>query len=262
MRLRTRFVFVPSLCVLLVASSARASTIVVDGGPPDQQNIYFADINYSWIEATHNTGPFTLFSDATITGADWWGGCVAGADGDPSAADAGGTPTTCIVPSFTMTFYSGTADGGLAPGAVFTSVPLVPTTQELTGLNINGTVPEYHYFADLGSLFLPAGNYLLGLSADLTATLAGNQPNDPPIPISWGWETTPSGEAQHFQFYAPNIGNPVSGPWLQNPQALAFDLIGPDVTPPTPVPEPATLSLVAIGIAGAALRRRRAGTTR
>jgi hypothetical protein len=239
-----RIAFVSAICLLMATSAARASSIVFDGGGPNQQDIFFADSDYSWTAATNNIISFTL-PVSTITGADWWGGCVADAGGGRSAADTTGTSTTCSVPDFMITLYDGV--GGTTPGSVIASLIVVPTAT-LTGLNINGTIPEYHYSATFAPLALTAGSYLFGLSADLPGT------------TTWGWETTPGGEAQHFQFNDHDVTEDPIDAWHQPPNALGFDLVGPDVPPA--VPEPATLSLVAIGLASAALRRRQTRANR
>jgi len=226
---------------LLTAATARASSIVFDGGPPDQKNIYFADTDYTWSATTASIQAFTL-SGETIIGAEWWGGCVLTSGTARSAADGAFTPTTCSVPSFLLSFYDNSG-AGVTPGNVIASFT-VAATQALTGLFIDGTIPEYHYAASFGPLTLPAGQYLFGVAANLPgASLPGA--------LTWGMETAPGGEGQHFQLN--------NGTWEQPPNELAFKLLGPDENPPTPtpVPEPATVSLVAIGLAGAAVRRRR-----
>jgi len=230
MHVRTSVLFAAVASLLTVASTARAATIVFDGGHPDQQNIYFADSDYSWTAATNDVLPFSLV-DSTITGADWWGGCVTNAGGDASAAETG-TPAACsVAPDFTITIYDGEGSG--TPGGVVATLNVSPV-QTATGLFINGNVPEYHYAATFAPLFLPAGDYLFGLSA----TLSG---------ATWGWETNQFAEAQHFQF---------NGSWQTLNKALAFDLVGPDAT--TTVPEPATMALLGTGLAMGAFRRRRA----
>ena len=232
MLLRTSFVFAAMVCFMTAASTASAATIVYDGGSPSQTDIYFADSDYAWTAATNDILAFSL-PDSTITGADWWGGCVANAGGGASATETGIATACSVVPDFTITIYD--ADGGgSTPGGIVATLP-VTAIQTATGLFINGDIPEYHYAASFAPLFLPAGDYLFGL----TATLSG---------ATWGWETNLFSEAQHFQF---------DGSWHQLNRALAFDLTGPDETPTT-VPEPATMALLGTGLAVGAFRRRRA----
>jgi hypothetical protein len=215
---------------LLTAATAGASSIVIDGGLPNQTNIYFADTDYAWTATTAGIQTFAL-SGETITGADWWGGCVTTNGTDRSAVDGPFAPAVCGVPNFLLSFYDNNG-AGLTPGNVVASFVVAPS-QTLTGLDIDGTIPEYHYSASFGPITLPAGQYLFGVSANLPG-------------LTWGMETTPAGESQHFQLN--------NGTWATPPDVLAFDLVGPSANP---VPEPTTLSLVAIGLAGAMLRRRR-----
>jgi len=213
MQVGSRFVFVSTLCLLTIASGARASTIVFDGGAPNHDNIFFSDTDYSWTAETNNTQPFSV-PDLTITGANWWGGCVADAGGGRSAGETAGTPAECTaVPVFTMTFYR--EGNGLAPGTVVTSLTVMPT-QTLTGATINGAIEEYKYSVSFDPIALSAGTYLFGLSA----SLGGN--------LTWGWETTPSGEAQHFQFNSSDTTEGPVGEWHAPINALGFTLIGPE----------------------------------
>jgi hypothetical protein len=216
---------------LLTAATARASSIVFDGGPPDQQNIYFADNSYAWTATTASIQTFAL-SGETIIGADWWGGCVLTNGTERSAAEEATSPTTCSVPDFLLSFFDNNG-AGLTPGNVVASFTVAPS-QTLTGLNIDGTIPEYHYSASFGPLTLPAGQYLFGVSADL------------PGAVTWGMETTPAGESQHFQLN--------NGSWTTPPNQLAFDLVGRGSTP---VPEPASLILLGSGLLAAWRARRK-----
>jgi hypothetical protein len=220
-----------SAAFLLTATIARASSIVINGGLPDQANIYFADTDYAWTATTASLQTFAL-SGQTINGADWWGGCVLTAGTERSAAEEPFTPTPCSVPDFLLSFYDNNG-AGLTPGNIVASFTVAPT-ETLTGSNIDGAIPEYHYSASFGPITLPAGQYLFAVSADL------------PGALTWGMETTPAGESQHFQLN--------NGTWDTPPNDLAFDLVGPSAVP---VPEPMSLSLVALGFAGAMLRRRR-----
>jgi len=129
---------------LLTAATARASSIVFNGGLPDQKNIYFADADYAWTSTTASTETFAL-SGQTINGADWWGGCVLTAGTERSATEEAFAPSPCSVPNFLLSFYDNNG-AGLTPGNVVASF-LVAASQTLTGSNIDGTIPEYHYSA-------------------------------------------------------------------------------------------------------------------
>jgi hypothetical protein len=214
---------------LLTATIASASSIVINGGLPDQSNIYFADTDYAWTATTASLQTFAL-SGQTLIGADWWGGCVLTAGTERSAADEVTTPSLCSVPDFLLSFYDNNG-AGLTPGNVVASFTVAPT-QTLTGSTIDGAIPEYHYSASFGPITLPAGQYLFAVSADL------------PGALTWGMETTPAGESQHFQLN--------NATWQTPPNDLAFDLVGPGANP---VPESATALLVAFGLAGMMLLR-------
>jgi hypothetical protein len=220
-----------SAAFLWTATIAHASSIVINGGLPDQSNIYFADTDYAWTATTASLQTFAL-SGETISGADWWGGCVLTNGTERSAADEVTTPSLCSVADFVLSFYDNNG-AGVTPGNVVASFIVAPS-QTLTGSNIDGAIPEYHYSASFGPITLPVGQYLFAVSADL------------PGALTWGMETTPAGESQHFQLN--------NATWQTPPNDLAFDLVGPSANP---VPEPTTLSLVAIGLAGVMRRRRR-----
>jgi hypothetical protein len=136
-------------------SSASASTVVYNGGAPDQ----LGDITSTL--PSEAAMSFTLTSGATITGANWWGDCY---------------PTTaCGSPTFEIQVWT---DNSGTPDMVSDFAFVGSANQTATGQLVVGGLDEYAYTAGFPSFTLAAGTYFFAIQA----TEGG----------PWGWETTSS----------------------------------------------------------------------
>jgi hypothetical protein len=205
---------------MLAAGAAQAGTIY-DGGTPDQGGQI-----YSQVPGGVTAMNFTLSSNETLTGVNWWGGCY------PS--------TTCgSSPSFQITIYSNSAG---FPGSALDTASVGGGTQTATGNLIGGAMgwDEYSYTAGVSAFALTGGTEYWLQIQETAAEPAG----------TWGWETTSSAPAGSQLVGVDSDGIPID-----LPEDLAFQLLGSPTT--APVPEPFTLSLFGAGLAGAAALRRR-----
>ena len=130
------------------------------------------------------------------------------------------------------------ADNGGTPGATLFSGTQAGT-RVATGFLVGSVIPEYQH--DLAvSIALAPGTYWLGLH---------NGPLSHTSDDSYYWETT--------NLNGTNAGRednaPFDGVWVNNTFDHAFQLYGNAAV----VPEPMTLSLVATGLIGVAVFRRR-----
>jgi hypothetical protein len=235
--------------VLLTAAASTASAeVIFSSNPPFQQFIYFADTDYSFTQATTNQIPFTLAEAATITGAEWWGGCVAAPSAGSAVSDTmGSTSNSCPNGDFVLSIHEevGHVEDPLNPGTVLPPTPGVLVGQRdvgnagqtLTGNLISGYINEYAYSATFAGIELAADTpYFFSVSNSVAGT------------NTWGMEAA-SGEDNHYQLSS-------TGALTVQNLPLAFRLLVPD-DEPAPVPEPMTLSLLGVGVASVVFCRRK-----
>jgi len=241
--LRVLWAAVASAAVSLAAAVDPASAdLIYQGGAPDQNGVILSQSPNAVAMS------FTLGSDSTITGANWWGGCF-----DPQATSANACDAS---PNFTITFWSNSSSG--TPDTVLDFIPILVANQTATGNTIGPAPPpppppwnEYSYSASFAGL---------GLSANTTYWLE-IQNTSGETNGTWGWETTSSapGAAQLEWFNANNsCPTPVIDDtnWCALPQQLAFNLVGTTGLP-SEVPEPNSLLILGAGLLGLLAFRRR-----
>jgi PEP-CTERM motif len=159
---------------------------------------------------------FTLNSDAEITDVHWTGGYF-----NPAQQAA--------IQSFTIQFWS---DAAGQPGVSLFSDTIAGTAGEtFLGSDALGSL-IYSYSLNLTNAFLASGGTTYWLS--IVPTMAA-------LP-QWGWYTSTAGDNSSFGDF--------SGSRLHNTNDFAFDLTGQRV------PEPASLTLLGVGVAGFFARRR------
>lgn len=220
MKIRIALVCVLGLVLGVMAPEAGAVSLFLQP-PLDGQPCHISD--YGWNQEVADN--FALSGPClTIDSVRWWGGY--GADPDPSPSD-----------SFAINFY---ADAAGSPAATaFASLSANNLTRTPTSMTAaasgqfdGGTV--YEYYADLSSALTVSASTTYYLSiVNSTQSI-------------WGWMEDLDGNHWWRQG---------SSSWSLSGYAYnqAFELLGPCGD----IPEPATLLLMGMGVAGLAMRLRR-----
>jgi hypothetical protein len=202
----------------LVAGLGQARADILYSAPPDYTQTSF--ISSSAAFAEQEASPFVLATNATVTGADWWGNYFVNNIGSDS---------------FTVGFYTGAG----FPNS--TAIATTTATVTRTDLGFTGAEGDEEF------------SYSASFSTPFTAT-AGTQYYVAILNSNsyWQWQLDSSGTNY---FRDGGDGNP----WTLSifPEQDAFDLTG---TPALATPEPATITLLTSGFlafGGFGLRRWR-----
>ena len=208
------------VCSIVLAANCYATSILVYTGP--DMNTY-SPVGIPAIEGPYAVDDvFTLSSNSDITQIAWSDWLTHGTT--PTGVDF--AITTNVAP------LSGVLTGA---SNVVASGVVGSLTNTLTASNVQGGNDVYwSQFAV--NIPLSAGTYYLWL---YNSTPTGAEPG-------WGFTSLASGAAQQF-----NNGNP----HFSSAYRLSFELDG-TTTASSAVPEPATLTLTALGLAGVFRRSR------
>jgi hypothetical protein len=227
-----RKVWLPFVIAGLVAVwSAPASAVTLyDNGTPDNTGGYYSESDYTYVAYDD----FTLTSAATITGIEWWG--IYSPANNSSVTDA-----------FTYDIQTNNG-GGTQPAGEIQSGTLTSLSRTDTFSTDTGDELFRYDAAPSPSITLGAGSYFLSIVETSLLYTSSDGTNV----FAWAAESQNSTEDDSGGTWSYNAEGPT---WVDDSGAeLAFNLTGDESTA---IPEPATVTLLGLGLAGLIGRRMR-----
>jgi hypothetical protein len=210
---------------MLLAFAAGADVIYGDTNPSISMLAYHSDVYGQNDGTVYTAGTFTLSEGASVVSdIHWWGLYLGLTDFDNFADD-----------DFTVSIFADNGSGAPADTALFSVQPGDVNRTATGDIWYGSGAPIYTYSIDIAPLALTPGvSYYL--------SIVNSTPNDNDW---WSWVAAYSGSAWQ---------SVDEGPWVlsgQNQAPLFY------LTDDVVIPEPATLSLLGLGVFGLACRRLR-----
>ena len=218
---RTKSTYLALVAVLLSPIGAQADIIYDNGGPDVPGRSGASDLDFFGI-FSEMVDDFTLPSTVPVTGINWWGAYT------PND-QVGSVPDDFTIRIFDDLF------------AVVANVNVGTVSRVDTGLDNFLDLSIFAYEATFSPLVLGPGMYWLSIVNNTVGDL-GNE--------RWSWQSTENITGSSGRFRTSSDPIAINATW---DGVTGFDFAFAVTT----VPEPGTLALLGIGLAGMGLARRR-----